>query len=189
MVVNPGDENVALFVDELTRKLKESAQNKGRVRSLVALADVLNKFNRGVHGGGGADEHRVELPFELKVLEVCLDAVRGWGSAGRGGGRGVLQPPPPQPFTHPSLQNPLPSPPPPFPPPPAYRPLPFLPSLQLGVFMGGRKVWGRGETGGRQGAVWGRRVWRLGAGVAQGERGSCWLGRTRALKPSKSPKT
>lgn len=65
-ITNLEDENVVTFVEELCRRLAAAA---------AAAASLAAADAEGVPGTGPAPPPGVELPFELRVLEVALDTV------------------------------------------------------------------------------------------------------------------
>lgn len=61
------------FVEEMKRQRSASLKASALLRSSVSAPDLPMGGEKG--GGGGGDSNSVELPFELRALEVCLEAV------------------------------------------------------------------------------------------------------------------
>jgi hypothetical protein len=112
LVVNPEDENVLPFISELKMKVSQPGLGLGVSASYpAALVELGPGGGPGGEGGGGAKaggglsnrsvaSHSnvkleglaaLQMPFELKALEVCLDSVSGAAQrgSGRGGGMGM----------------------------------------------------------------------------------------------------
>ncbi|KAG2437039.1 hypothetical protein HYH02_011302 [Chlamydomonas schloesseri] len=74
LVVNPEDEKVVRFINELKGRLSTAATAGGmpQSRSFQALTDAER-----LKLAPGPSTLGVDLPFELKALEVCLDVMAG----------------------------------------------------------------------------------------------------------------
>ena len=83
LVVNPEDENVLAFISELKMKLSQpgglnvSASYPTALNDLgMAMRSVASRSNVKLDGLAA-----LQMPFELKALEVCLDSVSKHSSA------------------------------------------------------------------------------------------------------------
>ncbi|KAG2429800.1 hypothetical protein HXX76_010584 [Chlamydomonas incerta] len=72
LVVNPEDEKVVRFINELKGRLTATAGGMPQSRSFQALTDAER-----LKLAPGPSTLGVDLPFELKALEVCLDVMAG----------------------------------------------------------------------------------------------------------------
>eukprot|EP00798_Chlamydomonas_sp_ICE-L_P020942 gene20942-27792_t len=67
MIVNPDEESAVALVEDLQKKFRSTGGTGAATSSLSKLSDVRKKLQIG--------EGTLELPFELKSLEVCFDMV------------------------------------------------------------------------------------------------------------------